>query len=295
MTDTSDEWCKEHKEYDSVLHYSEAKEILRLFLINNKQFEVVNNFFCGEFLYYVYRHKVLFQEYQNFWSSTIQNKNETDIDTASALENRLLLFSMCIDNVSIEAYKIQNNTTAMHLLYHISYLLLLITGTFDSLAWIINNLYGLGFEVKKRQQIDLINKDFRKAVKLKSPLLHNLLSEISFINKVEAIRELRDRIVHRNFIETISSGDKDKRKDYLWIDQTASDKLIKAGFEEKYYFMKHEDLNAIDILGFLRYLQMTTINIVDCFLKCISNEIYHTADVYSIWKMLRFPAEPYVL
>lgn len=291
----SDEWCKKHKEFDSVLPYSEAKEILRLFLIKNKKFEVINNYFCDEFSYYIYRHKVLFQEYQNFWSSTIQKKNETDIDTASALGNRLLLFSICIDNLSIEAYKIQNNTTAMHLLYHMSFLLLLITGTFDSLAWIINNLYGLGFEEKKRHQIDLINKDFRKAVKQKSPLLHSILSGISFINKVEAIRELRDRIVHRNYINTISSGDKDNRKNYLWIDQTASDKLIKAGFDEKNYFMKHEDFNAIDILGFLRYLKMTTINIVDCFLKCISNEIYHTADIYSIWEMLRFPAEPFVL
>ncbi len=290
----SDAWCERHKEYDNIISYSEVKDILRLFLIQKKDFQMVQNFYVDESLYYIYRHKKLFQEFQNFWSAILKSKNNTDIDTASALENRLLLFSMCIDNAGIEAYKIQNNITAMHLKYHISYLLLLITGSFDSLAWIINNLYNLGFEIKKRKQIDLINKDFRKAVEQKSSVLHNLLTETDFINQVEAIRELRDRIVHRNFIDTISSGDGAKRKNYLWIDQIASDKLLKAGFDEKWYFIKTSNLNAIDIVGFLRYLQKVTVIIVNRFLKEISIEIFHSDTQYSINKLLQLP-EPYIL
>ena len=208
----SDTWCEGHSEYKNITSYTEAKNILRLFLIQKKDFEIVNNFYVNESIYYIYRHKELFREYQNLWSSILKSKNNTDIDTANALGNRLLLFSMCMDNASIEAYKKQNNITAMHLKYHVSYLLLLITGSFDNLAWLINNLYGLGFETNKRKQIDLINKDFRKAVEQKSSLLHNILSESDFINQVDAIRELRDRIVHRNFIDTVSNGDGSKRK-----------------------------------------------------------------------------------
>ena len=149
----SDAWCEDHEEYDNIVSYSEAKDILRLFLIQKKDFEMVNNFYVDESLYYIYRYKELFQEYQNFWTSTLKGKNNVEIDTANALGNRLLLFSMCMDNASIEAYKAQNNTTAMHIKYHVSYLLLLITGSFDSLAWLINDLYGLGFEIKKRNEI----------------------------------------------------------------------------------------------------------------------------------------------
>lgn len=291
----SDDWCKEHKEYDSIVSYSEAKEILRLFLIHKKEFEMVNSLYFDESLYYAYRHHALFPEYKIFWSSILKGKNDTDIDTANALGNRLLLFSMCIDNASIEAYKTQNSITAMHLKYHISYLLLLITGTFDSIAWIINNLYSLGFELKKRRQIDLINKDFRKAVEQKSSVLHNLLAETDFINRVEAIRELRDRIVHRNFIDTISNGNGEKRRDFLWIDQIASEKLLKAGFDEKWYLMKTDDLNAIDILNFLRYIQKVTVTIVNRFLKEISKEIFHSDTCYSINEMFQLPSESYVL
>lgn len=131
----SDAWCEKHEEYDNIISYSEAKDILRLFLIQKKDFEIVNNVYIDESLYYIYRHKELFQEYQNFWSSILKSKNNADIDLANALGNRLLLFSMCMDNASIEAYKTQNNTTAIHIKYHVSYLLLLITGSFDSLAY----------------------------------------------------------------------------------------------------------------------------------------------------------------
>ena len=236
----------------------------------------------------------MFREYQNLWSSILKSKNNTDIDTANALGNRLLLFSMCMDNASIEAYKKQDNITAMHIKYHVSYLLLLITGSFDSLAWLINNLYDLGFEIKKRKQIDLINKDFCKAVEQKSSLLPFILTETDFINQVEAIRELRDRIVHRDFIDTISNGDGAKRKNYLWIDQIASGKLLKAGFDEKWYYMKTGDCNAIDILSFLRYMQKVTVTIVNRFLKEISMEIYHSDTQYSINELLQLP-EPFVL
>ena len=163
------------------------------------------------------------------------------------------------------------------------------------MAWIINNLYTLGFDGKKRRQIDVINPDFRKEVAKKSAAISSLLSDADFINKVEAIRELRDRIVHRNFIDTISSGDRANRQNYLWIDQVASDKLRKAGFEEKAYFIQNGDLNAVVILELLVFLQDTVVNIVNCFLNQISSEIYHNSTDDSVSKLLNLPSDPYVL
>ena len=289
----SDRWCDEHKDYDSVICYSDAKEILRLFLINKKEFELTPHFTCDETLCYIYRHNILFQEFQNFWVSTIENNKE--IDTASALNNRLLLFSICIDNARTEAYKIQNNTTAMYLKYHISYLLLLITGAFDSLAWLINNLYKLGLENVDRLKIDLLKKDFRKAVRQKSPILHDILLNGTFLSQVKAIRELRDRIVHRDFIEMISNGTGQNRIDYLWVDKIASEKLLDAGFKQEWIPISISDECAIDIKYLLKYLEKVTIDIVNRFLKHISDEIYHSNDQYLMWKILNFPEKPYVL
>lgn len=47
----SDAWCEEHEEYDNIISYSEAQDILRLFLIQKKDFEMVNNFYIDESLY----------------------------------------------------------------------------------------------------------------------------------------------------------------------------------------------------------------------------------------------------
>ena len=69
---------------------------------------------------------------------------------------------------------------------------------------------------------------------------------------------------------------------------------IKAGFDEKWYLMKTGDLNAIDILSFLRYVQKVTVGIVNRFLKEISMEIYHSNTQYSINKLLQLP-EPFIL
>ena len=291
----SDEWCEKHSEYHNIMSFSEIKEVLRLYLINKKEFEIIDHYYIDEFSYYIYRHKVLFQEYQNFWNSTLDSKNENDTNTASALGNRLLLLSICIDNARIEAYKSQNNITAMHIKYHISYLLLLITGSFDSLAWIINNLYAFGFECKKRQQIDLTNKDFLKVVEQKSAMLYSSLSQSEFLSRIEAIRELRNIIAHRNFIDTISSGDRNDNQNYLRIDQIASNKLLKAGFKEKGFFMRTDIINAVITLDLLDFLQETTTCIVNNLLKDIANEIYHNSSQISIHKLFNFPAEPYVL
>ncbi len=162
----SDEWCKRHKEYKSVISFSNCKEILRLFLVWKKRFLLSEHFTCDETMYYIYHHKNLFGELQNFWSACVAS--DCISEWANALDNRLLLLSICVDNAKIETYKSQNNTTAMYLKYHISYLLLLSTGIFDNLAWLINNLYSLKMEENERTKNDLVNKDFRKKAKQKS-------------------------------------------------------------------------------------------------------------------------------
>ena len=290
----SDKWCQTHRNFRSVISFSECKEVLRLFLIMKKRFTLCEHFSCDETMYYVYHHKNLFDEFQNFWSACVASGYISD--WANALDNRLLLLSMCIDNAKIEAYKTQNNATAMQLKYHISYLLLLITGTFDNLAWLVNNLYNLGMEEKERTKIDLLKKEFRQKIEKKSFRIHEILVKNDFINRVEAIRELRDRIVHRDFINTIFSRRADgSNQNYLWVDRTVSDKLKKAGFPTKGFILKISDETSIDILMLIDFLQNTTIQMVNELLKNVSDEIYDSRHQYTIWKLLDFPTQPYVL
>lgn len=290
----SDQWCKSHARDSWVISFSTCKEILRLFLVNRKRFWLTEHASCGETLYYIYYHKRLFASFQTFWSACVAGGNLTD--WAEALDNRLLLFSICLDQAKIEAYKDQNNATAMYLKYHISYLLLLITGTLDNLAWLINNLYNMNMEENERNKVDLLSKDFRKKVQPKSSRIYNVIKDNNFIDKIRAVRELRDRIVHRDFIHTISSrGAGGKIQNYLWADKTVVEKLEKAGFAKENFIIRISDSAASDILALIHFLQDTTIEIVNKFLIIIADEVYHSRNQYTIWKLLGFSREPYVL
>lgn len=287
----SDEWCVEHKDHKFPVSFSECKEILRLFLVAKKDFALDEHHSCDEFTYYVYRHKFLFHGFQNFWSACCSHDQISD--WAVALDNRLLLLSSCIDNAKIETYKLQTHTTAMHLAYHISYLLLLVTGTFDNLAWLINNLYNLELD---KMKIDLLKREFHHAIKNKSSRLYNILSTTDFINKVTAIRELRDRVVHRNFIDTITvcMTDNQAKKCFL-LDITARNKLITAGFPQNHFITTGKDSYALDIRCFIDFITMVITQVVDSILTSISVEIYQIQSHYIIWKLLEFPCEPYIL
>ena len=207
------------------------------------------------------------------------------------MDNRLWLMSICFDNCKIEALKKQNNVTVMHLKYHISYLLLLMTGTLDNLAWLINNLYELKIEEDDRKKIDLIKNAFKNKVKTKSLELFDFLNSDSIADKILAIRELRDRIVHRDFMKIVR-GDNDSS---LWMDNIVYNKLKVAGFSEDKIKVKTKDWCFIDILDFISFVETVIIKMVDNILNIISREIYKSEEKYEMWKFLELPHEPYVL
>ena len=240
----------------------------------------------------IYKHKQLFSEFQNYWSAVCKSKALDD--WADALDNRLELMTICFDQCKIEAYKSQNNTTVMYLKYHLSHLLLLITGTFDNLAWIINNQYDLKLH---RMKIDLRGKDFKEAVENRSPMIHEILTDEEIVAVIDAIRELRDRIVHRDFIKAIRGGRvySNYETSYFYIDTRAFDLLRNAGLPDGAIECLITNAAFIDMIAFINFLESCTVSLVNRLLKVIAREIYNANDTYEIWKLLGFAVEPYVL
>lgn len=273
-----------------VLDFEECKAVLRLFLVHKKDFAITEHSHIDETFYYIYRHKQIFSEFQNFWSA-VCNGNGLN-DWADALDNRLWLMAICFDNCKIEALKHQNNVTVMQLKYHISYLLLLITGTLDNLAWLINNLYELKIEEDDRKKIDLIKKAFKNIVKNKSLKLFDFLDSDLFDDKILAIRELRDRIVHRDFMKIVRS---DIDSSSLWMDNIVYDKIKVAGFSEDKIKIKTKEWCFIDTLDFINFVENIIVEIVNNILNIISREIYKSEEKYEIWSFLDLPNKPYVL
>lgn len=289
----SDEWADKNSPLShQIVAFSKIREFARLFMINNQKFFITPYFHIDEVYYYIFRHKYLFKNFQHFWTSNIHIVD----DYNDALDNRLLQFSLCLDKVKSLLWLKQNNNTAMHLKYHISYLTLLSTGIFDNLAWIINNCYVLELEKKSRLCIDLRKEKFIKSINAKSSTLATFISTDVVLDKIDAIREVRDRIVHRDFIKTIASGSaKQVNNNYLMIDVELKAKLIKAGFSTSSIPLATTTFACVNIEDFANFIEASVIYITDGLLEIINNELFNGNKQIAIWKMLDFPCEPHIL
>ena len=289
----SDEWADKNTLLSGqIVSFSKIRELARLFMINNQKFFITPYFHIDEFYYYIFRHKYLFKNFQHFWASNVHALN----DYNDALDNRLLQFCICLDKVKSLLWLKQNNNTAMHLKYHISYLTLLSTGIFDNLAWIINNYYVLELEKKSRLSIDLRKEKFIKSVNAKSSTLAAFISTAVVLDKIDAIREVRDRIVHRDFIKTIASGNTQQvNNNYLMIDVELKAKLVKAGFSNSSFPLSSTTFVCVNIDDFANFIETSVIYITDGLLEIINNELFGGNKQIAIWEMLDFPCEPHIL
>lgn len=276
-----------------IVSVKQCREILRLFLVNTKQYSVSERYTIDETLYYLYKHKAIFCEFQNYWNAVYKDKEISD--WADALGKRLELLAVCLDKCLIETYKEQNNCTAMYLQYHVGYLILLMTSTYDNLAWLINIQYKL--EIDNKYDVDLKKRDFLKRIKDHSSSIHSLLSNKLFIAELDVIRELRDKIVHRQYIQTGVGVDMlhKSKTCYLHIKQSIYTSLLKAKFVSQEKVLLAGEDAFIPIRSVIYFLRNVITKNVNQILKKITSEQYETKDNILIWKLFSFPCEPYVL
>lgn len=276
-----------------IVSVKQCREILRLFLVATKQYTVSEHCTIDETLYYLYKHRAVFCEFQNYWNAAYKEKEVSD--WADALDKRLELLTICLDNCLIETYKEQNNCTALHLQYHVAYLILLITSTFDNLAWIINKQYKL--QLDNKYDVDLRKDRFLKRISKASSDIYSLLSNELFVAELNAIKELRDRIVHRKYIQTGIGEDmlRNSKACYLRIEKSTYALLLGAKFiaEEEMLFAENDAF--IPIRSVIYFLRDVITKSVNHLLRIISSEQYGPKDCIPIWKLLLLPCEPYVL
>ena len=278
-----------------VVSFSECREILRLKMAYCENYHVSEHFEIDEIMYYIYRHKKLFPSFQLFWSCSVKAQK---LNWPDALDNRLDLMARCLDQCKISAYKKVGNNSIMQIKYHLSYLLLLITGTFDNLGWIINDLYKLELEKDRNGHfnVDLKKKVFYDSLKEKSVAGYNIISDTLFQNRLDAIRELRDRVVHRDFMRVYRGGRPgfENEVSYFDSDSLLYGKLQKAGFEDSDIAIKAGDHMMIYVIPFINFLEKITIEMVDNILKTITEDIYGKNETIELWKFFNFPCSPYV-
>lgn len=82
--------------------------------------------------------------------------------------------------------------------YHLNNFYFNLWGFIDNLAWVINHLYGLGFEIEKTAiKVSFDNKEYLKKLKIKNIKVFNLLKEKENKEWLKNLADKRHPVAHR--------------------------------------------------------------------------------------------------
>lgn len=187
-------------------------ELVRILLVNLGYFYVNPKYCVNEGYYYLYRFKKVFKEFQPAWSIVCSSKglsvNEELFNQFDSLSQRLEFICRASDKVSFYSLKLANNDTQDNTLYHLGYLVMLITGVFDDLAWVITHLYN--FEISRMQVVLKVSdkrKKFYSLLAEKNKDLHDFLVSEHTQNLINLFYPIRDALQHRQFVKGMRYSD----------------------------------------------------------------------------------------
>lgn len=250
----SDDILKSKFKSGKELNFNDAFKLIRIILVNNRYYYVVPRYKIDEGYYYLFRFKKVFINFQNAWTTVLNlEENIGDsklINQFDSLSQRLNFICRAIDKLSFEALKNANNDTQDNILYHFGYYIMLVTGVFDDIAWILNFLYKLNLN-----RMDVVLKETRKCAfhtKLKhhNHELYEFLTRDDIQNHIGLFYPLRDTLQHRRFIKGMAYKDMSNRKRNIFnfpkqiveiLSKLSADRSLKDfglvdQYGEKYYF-----------------------------------------------------------
>ena len=319
VTNVKDSFFSSKLKKDRDICPKSAIELIRILLVNSGYFFIKPNLSVNEGYYYLFRFKKLFHEYQFAWSVVVgtygKSMPEEIFSQFDSLSTRLELLCRAADKTSYYALKWPNNDTQDNTLYHFGYLIMLITGVFDDLAWIINGLYNLRLD--KRDVVikippNKVSTKFYNSLKPVNNDLFNYLTHEETQKKILLFYPIRDSLQHRQFMKGIrySNKSQDCEKNLFRISNEAAmtiknvsmddgrDYGIELVLEEQSYIDAHKfTMKALEIIS---QIVNNTMNYIDWdqYAMVLSDEqrdnLYMSKNLFNsgLGKFLGWEAEP---
>ncbi|MBE7122994.1 hypothetical protein [Bacillus cereus] len=213
VIDEGDTFFRSRRKKGQDVTLQEVLNYVRVLLVNYGIFKVFPNYTVNEGLYYRYRIQKVFPMYQRAWGIVCANRREGKVfEQLDSLSRRLEFLLRAQDKVQFFELKTVNNDTQDIVLYHLAYFIILITGVFDDLAWIIHSLYS--FKLDNKHQIKLRmdfdeNRNQFKDNKFFNELSNSNRKLFMFLRKpdiqsfINWVYPFRDTIQHREFLHGI--------------------------------------------------------------------------------------------
>ena len=145
--------------------------------------------------------------------------------------------------------------------------------------------------------VDLRKKKYHNAIEPFSQAIYQIITSDQFSKEIDAIRELRDHIVHRSFIQT-GTGEfirSKQRVSLLHIKQDVYNLLLKAGFKTSESLLITNNFVFILFEDFINFIREVIVRVVNSLIKVIAEEKYGANETYIMWELFQFPNKPYVL
>ena len=227
----------------------EVMERIRLFMLNYRLFFVEKRFKTCEFSYYAYRRLKMFPNITCLWS--ILDSLSNDSEWIQSLYTRTELYLRATDTLKINSLRKPTNSVATQCEYDFAFLILLITGIFDNLAWLVCKIYEITLnknDIKLTIPSEKRNQKFIKAVQEKSQSLYDYLSNDLTQAKISLVYPIRDSVVHKNYLTTVQYVDIQKRIDDIYLKVSPEmhqkfERLTELGTNLTHCF-KHDNINA---------------------------------------------------
>lgn len=230
-------------------------ELIRILLVNLGHFYVVPGYKVNEGYYYLYRFKKIFSEFQPAWSIIVSGQgygsiSQEVVNQFDSLSQRLEFICRATDKVSYYSLKQSNNDTQDNTLYHFGYLIMLITGIFDDLAWILTHIYKLRLnrmEVVLKEPVK--KKRFYGQLSEKNKELYNFLTTDHTQNLIKMFYPIRDALQHRQFIKGMKFSDTDGYNDNVFaLPEFTVDIMKEITYDIKEYgfIFSHKDTFLFD-------------------------------------------------
>lgn len=219
---SNDEVFKGKRVSAKKITINELMQEIRILLVSYGLYYVrPNSTIIGEGTYYSFRVRSKFPsliESNIKWSAIYKESPSIQPSNYGSLYQRLYLICKALDKIDFQSLKNPNNDTLDESLYHLGFMIMLVTGTFDGIAWIVKDFYNIELSKMKvsiqipigKQKSDLIKK-----LESVNQELFEYLVDKDTQTKINIIYQIRHSLQHRTFINGMGQGSSNKRESNL--------------------------------------------------------------------------------
>jgi hypothetical protein len=196
-------------------------DVLQVFHVKNRIFKSDRNTEIGQFFYDLVSRNKQLPAYQalrgefTYIKAAFPDRAEVLEDLLQSLNDRMILMNKSVIELKYHSLKTVNNNASTEVMYHLSYFVVLVTGVFDNIAWMLNYFYDLGFSLEhsNRTKVKLQNtfnpsnkptESYYINLFQKAPVISTYLLSEKISCLIDFIYPLRDAIQHRSFIKPLT-------------------------------------------------------------------------------------------